>query len=255
MDLASAFGLLVGFGLIIAAMFLGGSPSAFIDLPSILIVIGGTFCITMISYTVREFLTAQSLIFRVLFQRLPDASDAAYLVLQLAVKARKDGVLTLQKLARDTNVEPFLRRALTLVIDGTTGDEVERTMRREINSMNIRHARSAGVLRRAAEVSPAMGLIGTLIGLVQMLGRLDDPASIGPAMAVALLTTFYGAVLANMVYSPLANKLERNSFQETLVYEIYLTAAASIGRQENPRRLEMLLNTILSPSAQLSHFD
>jgi chemotaxis protein MotA len=100
-----------------------------------------------------------------------------------------------------------------------------------------------------------MGLIGTLIGLVQMLGRLDDPASIGPAMAVALLTTFYGAVLANMVYSPLANKLERNSFQETLVYEIYLTAAASIGRQENPRRLEMLLNTILSPSAQLSHFD
>ncbi len=114
MDVASAFGLLAGFGLIIAAMFLGGTPGAFIDVPSILIVLGGTFFITMISFSVREFLTSLTLILRVMFQRLPDASDAAYLVLQLAVKARKDGVLTLQKLARDSNVEAFLRRSLNL---------------------------------------------------------------------------------------------------------------------------------------------
>ena len=105
------------------------------------------------------------------------------------------------------------------------------------------------------EFSPAMGLIGTLIGLVQMLGNLGDPSTIGPAMAVALLTTFYGAVLANMVFLPLASKLERNSKEEALVSNIYLMGAASIGRQENPRRLEMLINSLLPPSQRVRYFD
>jgi len=100
-----------------------------------------------------------------------------------------------------------------------------------------------------------MGLIGTLIGLVQMLGNLDDPSTIGPAMAVALLTTFYGAVLANMVFSPMASKLERNSTEEAMVNTVYMMGAASIGRQENPRRLEMLLNSILPPSKRVQYFD
>jgi chemotaxis protein MotA len=100
-----------------------------------------------------------------------------------------------------------------------------------------------------------MGLIGTLIGLVQMLGSLDDPSSIGPAMAVALLTTFYGAVLANMVFNPLAGKLERNSHIESTVSQIYTIGAASISRQENPRRLEMMLNTILPPDNRVAFFD
>jgi len=111
------------------------------------------------------------------------------------------------------------------------------------------------VLRKAAEFAPAMGLIGTLIGLVQMLGNLDDPSTIGPAMAVALLTTFYGAVLANMVFSPMASKLERNSAEESMVNTIYMMGAASIGRQENPRRLEMLLNSILPPGKRVQYFD
>jgi chemotaxis protein MotA len=100
-----------------------------------------------------------------------------------------------------------------------------------------------------------MGLIGTLVGLVQILGGLDDPSTIGPAMAVALLTTFYGAVLANMVFSPLATKLERNFSSETLLNEVYVTAAASIGRQENPRRFEMLLNTLIPPARRIAHFE
>ena len=131
---------------------------------------------------------------------------------------------------------------------------IERILRREVNSMTERHTKSASILRRAAEVSPAMGLIGTLVGLVQMLGRLDDPSTIGPSMAVALLTTFYGAILANMVFSPMAAKLERNSNEESLVNTIFLTAAASMGRQENPRRLEMLLNTILPPAHRLQYY-
>ena len=118
-----------------------------------------------------------------------------------------------------------------------------------------RHVKSTGVLRKAAEFAPAMGLIGTLIGLVQMLGNLQDPSTIGPAMAVALLTTFYGAVLANMVFMPLASKLERNSAEEMLIYNLYTMGATSIGRQENPRRLEMLLNSVLPPAKRVKYFD
>jgi chemotaxis protein MotA len=128
-------------------------------------------------------------------------------------------------------------------------------MRRDLQATLQRHAKGAGVLRKAAEYAPAMGLIGTLIGLVQMLGNLDDPSAIGPAMAVALLTTFYGAVLANMLLSPLAAKLERNSEDEALLNLVYLTAAVSMGRQENPRRLEMLLNSILPPAKRVHYFN
>ena len=123
------------------------------------------------------------------------------------------------------------------------------------NEMTLRHEKSAGVFRKAAEVSPAMGLIGTLVGLVQMLGNLEDPSTIGPAMAVALLTTFYGAILANMVFAPLASKLERNSDEEALVQNLYLLGAVSIGRRENPRHLEAMLNSLLPPSARLQQFD
>ena len=118
-----------------------------------------------------------------------------------------------------------------------------------------RHSRSAGVLRRAAEVAPAMGLIGTLVGLVQLLGNLQQPESIGPAMALALLTTLYGAILANMVFVPLASKLERNSINEAMVLNVYAIGASSISRQENPRRLEMLINAILPPAKRVRYFD
>jgi chemotaxis protein MotA len=116
-------------------------------------------------------------------------------------------------------------------------------------------SKAAAVLRRAAEISPAMGLIGTLVGLVQMLGSLDDPATIGPAMAVALLTTFYGAIMANMLLSPLAAKLERHAADEALVMTLDVTTAASISRQENPRRLEMLLNAALPPAQRTKLFE
>jgi chemotaxis protein MotA len=134
-------------------------------------------------------------------------------------------------------------------------EDAEDVMRRELGAMLGRHRKSISVLRRAAEITPAMGLIGTLIGLVQMLGRLEDPSAIGPAMAVALLTTFYGAVLAHMVLNPLASKLERNSAEEALIGQLNLVAAGSIGRQENPRRLEMMLNSLMPPARRVRFYD
>jgi chemotaxis protein MotA len=134
-------------------------------------------------------------------------------------------------------------------------NEIENVLQREIDAMVDRHMAGANVMRKAADVSPAMGLIGTLIGLVQMLSNLEDPSSIGPSMAIALLTTFYGAILSNMVFSPLAAKLERNSAEEALAAEMVLLGASSISRKENPRRLETSVNAILPPAKRVWFFE
>jgi chemotaxis protein MotA len=175
--------------------------------------------------------------------------------MQLSQMARKHGVLSLQDILETLRHEPFLQKGIAMVVDGVPGDEVESILRRDMIATAQRHAKSASVLRRASELSPAMGLIGTLIGLVQMLTNLDDPSTIGPSMAVALLTTFYGAVMANMILVPLAAKLERNSALEETVNHIYVLGVASIGRQENPRRLEMLVNSIMPPANRIRFFD
>jgi chemotaxis protein MotA len=255
MDLATIIGLISGFGLVISAIILGGDPASFINPPSILIVIGGTLAVTCMCFSISEMTYSVIIIGKAFFYRSRDPSDAATQVLQIAELARREGVLPLQKVLDSLSQEPFLHKGMLMVVDGTPGDEVEAIMRLDLNATMQRHHKGANVLRKAAEFAPAMGLIGTLIGLVQMLGNLDNPSSIGPAMAVALLTTFYGAVLANMVFSPMASKLERNSIEEATVSTVYMMGAASIGRQENPRRLEMLLNSILPPSKRIRYFD
>ena len=254
-DGATIFGLGGAFVLISIAVLLGGSWGAFVDIPALLIVFGGTTAVTTISFNLADIRTTQSIVAKSLFTATRDAGDAARNVISLAEIARQRGTLELQEHLVTLRNEPYLVRGLTLVIDGTPGAEAERLMRKELHAIADRHAKGASVLRRAADVAPAMGLIGTLVGLVQMLGNLEDPSAIGPAMAVALLTTFYGAVLGNMVLAPLAGKLERKSDDEALVNEVYLLGVSSIGRQESPRRLETLVNTILPPAKRVSFFD
>ena len=254
-DFATLFGVVGGFTVIGLAMYLGGTPDAFINVPAILIVLVGTLLVTTISYSFREIIGSQGVVFRAIVYSNENPSTAALRILALANEARHNGPLSLENYLDDLVHVRFLQQALSLVIDGALGEEVDHVLNREIEATAQRHLRSAGVLRRAGEVAPAMGLIGTLVGLVQMLGNLEDPSSIGPAMAVALLTTFYGAVLANMVFLPLASKLERNSQIEIMVNQIYATGASSISRQENPRRLELVLNTILPPSQRVRFFD
>ena len=254
-SLTTVIGLLAGFALVIAAMFWGGSPASFVDGPALLIVFGGTFAVTLASFSLTDMGRAAGAIGQVIMRRHHNPSLAAYEVIELAERARNDGVLGLQERLAKLKTEPFLIKAMSLVVDGTPGETVESILRREVDTNAGRQQTSADVFRKAAEISPAMGLIGTLVGLVQMLGNLNDPTTIGPAMAVALLTTFYGAVLANMVFAPLATKLERSSDGEVLVHNVYLVGAASIGRQENPRRLEMLLNAMLPPTHRIQYFD
>lgn len=255
MDIATVAGLICGFGLIATAIILGGSPGSFINPPSILIVVGGTFAVTTACFSLAEMGRTFKVILKTFNYSSRDSSEAAIQVLQIAAMARKQGVLAVQNMLGSIQNEPFLHQGMSMVVDGTSGEEIETILHRDMHSTVQRHLRSASVLKKLGEFAPAMGLIGTLIGLVQMLGNLDDPGTIGPSMAVALLTTFYGAVLANMVFLPLAAKLERNSVEENLINNIYLIGSASIGRQENPRRLEMLLNSVLPPSKRVSFFD
>lgn len=254
-DAATVVGLACGIGLISTAIYLGGSPGSFINLPSILIVIGGTLAVTTMCFSFQDMIHTVKVATKALTYTRREPGDAAVQVLQISELARRRGVLSLQSFVDELKREPFLQMGLGMVVDGTPGEEVEAIMRRDLQATVQRHARSAGVLRRMAEFSPAMGLIGTLIGLVQMLGQLQDPSTIGPSMAVALLTTFYGAVLANMVFMPFAAKLEKNSTEEALVNTIYMMGASSVGRQENPRRLEMMINSILPPADRIQYFD
>ncbi len=255
LDFATILGAVGAFALIVTAMALGGSPGSFLDAPALLIVLGGTFMVTTISYTFGEVIKAQSVMLRAILYHVDRPRDAALRMLNLAEQARSKGVLGLQQELDSLKADRFLHKSMTLVVDGTPGEEVERILTQEVEATSQRHQRSAGVLRRAGEVAPAMGLIGTLVGLVQMLGQLEDPSTIGPAMAVALLTTFYGAILANMVFNPLASKLDRNSGAERTVMQLYALGAASISRQENPRRLEMVFNTLLPPAERVTYFD
>jgi len=253
-DPATLLGLFAAFGLVALAMAIGGSPKSFLDAPAMLIVLGGTFGVTIISFSLEDVLRTHPIVAKTVLRTIPNPGKTARKMVEIAMMARQRGHLAIEDAVNTEIGNPFGRRALQMVVDGQTPEDIEKILKQEIEEMSYRHYNGADILRKAAETAPAMGLIGTLIGLVQMLGNLNDPSTIGPNMAIALLTTFYGAILGSMLFSPLASKLERNSEKEALNARIYMFAAASIGRQENPRRLEALVNALLPPANRISTF-
>ena len=234
---------------------MGNSDANFFNGPSFLIVILGTMAATSVAYTGDELKHVPGIIGRTIVRRVQRPGRMARQLLDLSVISRQAGIQALTNYDSELRKDPFLHRAAQLVTDGFTSQDIVNVLGQEVDTLVQRHKRSASIMRRASEIAPAMGLIGTLVGLVQMLAQLSDPSSIGPAMAVALLTTFYGAILGTIVLAPLAAKLERNSNDEATVKNLILTAMISIARQENPRRLEMLLNSELPPEEQVRYFD
>ncbi|HEV2674057.1 MAG TPA: MotA/TolQ/ExbB proton channel family protein [Aliidongia sp.] len=254
-DGATLFGLGLGLALLVFAMLLGGSLAAYVDFPAFMMVVGGTLAVTTISFGFDDLKRLPSALATATIRRVPAAHHAASRLVALAEASRRQGFLALEDLLPKLKDDWFLIKALALVIDNTPPDEIERQLRAELSAMLARHRVGGDMLRRAGEVAPAMGLIGTLVGLVQMLSNLNNPTTIGPAMAVAILATLYGAVLANMVLLPLAAKLDRNNHAEALVHNLTILAANAIARQESPRRLEVMLNGILPPAERISYFD
>lgn len=253
-DYVTIFGLLLAVGLIGSALVMGGQINAFFNVPSILIVICGTIAVTSISFTGSDLAGFGKVLNQSFFLKTSDIRGIARQLLDMAVLVRRKGPLALQGIENSLKGQAFLRESTLLVMDGITPEEIERILSQDMEAYADRFQQGIGMLRRGAEVAPAMGLIGTLIGLVQMLATLDDPSTIGPSMAVALLTTFYGAILGSVILTPLANKLEKRMSDDFIERTMVLLTAISMARKENPRRLEMLINTTLPPEKKIKYF-
>lgn len=254
-DFATLFGIVFSVGLISGAILLGQSNANFFNIPAVIIVVFGTIAATSISFTVDEIRNAGKTFGQSVRWRVNSPSKMATTLIDLAVIAKKKGVLGLSAYDDQLQKSAFLHRATSMVVDGYKPKDIDFLLAQEVDSLVERHKRSASIAGRASEVAPAMGLIGTLVGLVQMLADLENPDSIGPAMAVALLTTFYGAILGTVIMAPLAVKLEKRSRDEALIKNLIRIACVSIAAQENPRKLEMVLNSELPPNERIRYFD
>lgn len=254
-DFVTILGLILSFGLIASAIMIGDSNANFFNVPSLLIVLLGTITATSVAYTSKELLSSGTVIGLTIYRPSRQYNKITTSLMALAVIARKRGILALSAYENQTRKEPFMAKAIQLVVDGFNAEDIERILQDEIDKEIERDQRAASMLKRGSEIAPAMGLIGTLVGLVQMLAELENPETIGPAMAVALLTTFYGAILGTVVLSPMAAKLEKACADNILLKRLSLKAALSIIKQENPRNLEMMLNSELPPSERIVYFN
>jgi len=242
MDLATLIGLLGATGIIITAMVLGGSVLLFINVPSLLIVLVGTLFAVLVKFPIGHFFGAFKIAMKAFFSKTDDPKNLIEEGVELANIARKEGVLGLE--GQDIQNE-FLKRGIQLCVDGHEPEFVRTMLSKDINLTIERHERGQAIFKAIGDVAPAMGMIGTLIGLVQMLSAMDDPKSIGPAMAVALLTTLYGAIIATVFALPIADKLALRSQDERLNKALILETIGSIQEGLNPRVMEELLKTYL----------
>jgi chemotaxis protein MotA len=243
-DIATVIGLVAGLGLIAGSILLNGSLGAFIDIPSVLIVLGGTVACTLISESLGQVLSAAKVAMNAFFNKAPNPVKTIELIAELAAAARRDGILALESVQID---DRFLAKGVRLAVDGIAPEEIKSSMIGEYVSLKGRHKRGQKLFRFMCGTAPAMGMIGTLIGLVQMLQSLDDPSSIGPAMAVALLTTMYGAILAFVICAPIADKLETRTKEETENMQIVMEGIEGILKGENPKLIKEKLEGYLAP--------
>ncbi|MDN3696576.1 MULTISPECIES: flagellar motor protein PomA [Vibrio] len=252
MDLATLIGLIGGFAFVIMAMILGGSLSMFIDVTSILIVVGGSTFVVLMKFTMGQFFGAAKIAGKAFMFKSDEPEDLIAKVVEMADAARKGGFLALEEMEITNS---FMQKGIDLLVDGHDADVVRAALQKDIALTNERHEQGGKVFMAYGDVSPAMGMIGTLVGLVAMLSNMDDPKSIGPAMAVALLTTLYGAVLSNMIFFPIADKLALRREQETLNRRLIMDGVLAIQDGQNPRVIDSYLKNYLNEGKRLLGVD
>ena len=253
MDLSTILGIIAAFGLMIAAISNGGGIVLFLNFPSALIVIGGTLGATLVHYPFKDVFGTFSIAKKTLFLQESSPESRIEQVVRYAGKARKEGILSLQSVMGEI-ADPFFVKGLQLAVDGQEPDALKEMLDREIEYIQDRHDKGAEIMVSMGTYAPALGMIGTLIGLVQMLQTMEDPSTIGPAMALALLTTFYGAVIANVLCLPMAGKLRNRSRSEVLDKTLVAEGLKSILEGENPRIIEQKLHAFVAPKQRQSSF-
>ncbi|MEO5364386.1 MAG: MotA/TolQ/ExbB proton channel family protein [Magnetococcus sp. DMHC-8] len=244
MDLATVIGLVMGFGLMVGAILLGGTLRMFFDLPGLMIVLGGVLATLFIKYRLIEVFSTVGVVTKAFVNKRPDVDRVIAQLIEMANMARKEGILALEKIKSE---DLFMQSAINHCVDGADPEFLSFVLNKNLDYLIGRHQRSISILDTIATMAPAFGLIGTLIGLVQMLANMSDPNTIGPAMATALMATFYGAILAHLVAVPLSGKLTLYSEDERLVRQVIIDGMVGIQKGVNPRMLQEALRAALPP--------
>lgn len=258
MDIATITGVLSAFILIVLSVVMGKGGFSnllmFVDLPSVLIVLGGTIGATLVNFPLQVVLNTIGIAKNAFFNEVEDIELLIKKMVEFSSVARRDGILALQDVEEEIK-NPFLVKGIQLAVDGMEPQVISQILDTEIDYLKERHSKGVEVFIAMGTFAPAFGLIGTLIGLVMMLKSLNDPSTIGPAMAVALITTFYGAVLANVLFLPIAGKLKTRSKDEIMLKDIVKEGILSIAAGDNPRILERKLHAFLEPKMRRSSFE
>jgi len=251
MDIATIVGLILAGVLVMAAIVMGGSVSWFISIPSAMIVFGGTMGATLLSYPLAEVLGVFKVVKNVFFHRSQSVEAIIENMVEFGKLARKEGILSFESKLKDIE-DPFFAKGVSLAIDGMESNAIKDVLSTEITYVEERHSLGAEIFTTMAAYAPAVGMMGTIIGLVQMLMQMSDPSSIGAPMAVALLTTFYGTVIANLLCIPIAAKLKTRSKQEILLKELVLEGIMSIQAGDNHRLIEQKLLAFLPQNRNIT---
>lgn len=244
MDLATIIGLVGGTILVLSAIFMGGSFMLFVNIPSVLLVGGGTIATVFIRFGMGDVINSSKVAMNTFFKKLSVPHQIIMEIVNLANIARKNGLIVLEQQPIE---DPFLKKAIMYCVDGHEAEFIEEVLKKEISLTVERHEVGRKVFVGMGEAAPAFGMIGTLVGLVQMLANMSDPSTIGPAMAVALLTTLYGALAANLIANPMADKLALRSQEEERNRRLIVEGVLGILKGINPRVMEEFLETFLPP--------
>ncbi|GAB4553709.1 MAG: MotA/TolQ/ExbB proton channel family protein [Phycisphaerales bacterium] len=247
MDLNTIIGVVLGFALIGMAILLGGSPAAYIDIPSVLIVVGGSIAAVLTAFPMAKVLQLPAVFKKTIQGGSADPHKLVKQMVQFAEVARRDGILALEGMTEEME-DDLLVLGIKMAVDGTDPELIEDIMEADIENTGVRHSDGKGLFDTMGRFAPAFGMIGTLIGLVAMLANMSDPSAIGAGMAAALLTTMYGAIMANVLFLPLADKLKVKDADEMLIKTIIVKGVMSIQSGDNPRVVEQKLMTFLPPA-------
>jgi chemotaxis protein MotA len=250
MDLTTVLGVGTGLALVIGAIAMGEGGIIFLNLPAAMIVLGGTLCATLISFKMKDLLSVFRVLRKVFTSNEVSSTETISRLVHLAEKARREGILSLEKELDGLNDE-FLRRGIQHAVDGADPETIRAILESELMSLEERHKVGQGIFLTMAFFSPSFGMIGTLIGLVQMLRTLDDPSKVGYGMATALITTFYGALFAYLFFQPIAGKLGNRSKEERLQKELILEGVLAIQSGDNPHIVRDKLLTFIAPASRV----
>ncbi|MDK2820377.1 MAG: chemotaxis protein MotA [Clostridia bacterium] len=239
-------GIVVGFGLVALAIITGGQAKMFFSIPSFMITVGGSFAAVLVQYSVKDVKNVFRTVKQAFTSNLIDPEELIELFSELAKKARREGLIALEDDTDRLN-DPFFSKGIHMVVDAMEPEAIREILEIDILYMTRRHEKGSGIFKTWGNLAPAFGMIGTLVGLIQMLAQLDNPESLGPSMALALITTLYGAMLAYMVFIPLAGKLNLRSEEELMLRQMMLEGIIAIQSGVNPRILEERMRSFMAP--------